>query len=196
MAQAVTSSHKQSLQYKHWSKQQQAIYEGFQNHYPKITDSFKDTYLKFTHLGAQYQIKLDRSDDSLLKALPPEPSKPTAAQVAVKFHLDGILDTAAFKVLLPFIIYDYADPKSGRLPQCDGDQFTDSQLNKFEAMIAETRKCITAQEKNRDNPSVCKELVMVQTRIAYYDDTYDQIAIPAQEFLGITDFHVFPDSDF
>ena len=173
------------------SKEQQAIYRIFKNQHPRVPDSNKAASLKYTHLNAQYQISLEGSDDTLLKLLPPEPSTPTAGQIAVKLYQDGNLIAGVFKVLLPFIIYDLADPQFGRLPQCDRSDITG--LNEFESLIVKIRRCII----DNDDPSVCKEKVMMQTQ---YDDTtqddqighiFDQFGSPVMDFLGIASFRDF-----
>lgn len=163
------------------SEKQQIIYKEFQRIYPQFQGPLKVLYLKSVHLSAHYQIALDRSDDSLLKALPPEPLKPTAAQIAIHFYKTAPLSDDIFKILLPFIIYDFANPQSGRLPQCS--QSDDRLLNPFEKKIASTRECIESQ----DNPDICQKLILQEMAITHNDNTDDQIIIPAREFLGITD---------
>ncbi len=175
------------------SLEQQDIYKVFKKQYPLFKESSKALFLKCAYLMAQYQIFSDSSDNSLLELLPPEPALPTALQIAVNFYQDGYSEEKfPFRVLLPFIIYDLADPKSGRLPQCD--QPNNKKLNAFESIIADTRECIADLEAGDEDLNMCKKLVLSKIIVAFYDkiygkdNTYGQIAASAQHFLDITDF--------
>ena len=162
---------------------QQEIYIVFNNIYPSMPSSGKDFFLKLTHMMAQYQINLDNSDKSLLLLLPPEPKSPTAMQIALELYNDNELKMQTLDILLPFIMYDLANPKSGSIPQCSS--FNSEVLNQFELIIAASRKCMNTHKEEHNDQEVCKDLIFSKLFISEAMGEYDELMDLAKKFLGI-----------
>lgn len=180
--------------------QLQNILKSFESTYPTIAEPFGSSYLKYTHLVVQYQINLDGSDIRILQTLPSEPLKPSASRLAIEMFEGKYLESPAFRVLLPFMIYDYANVCSGQFTNCDSEH---NGLNNFQLLIARVREqCVLkklSQNQHIDpcNPKgafdECKTLSIRQFQQNISETTdgfdytaYNGIARPAAAYLEIT----------
>ena len=174
------------------SKTQQDIYYAFINRYSGIEESFAPSYLKYAHCAAQYQISLDASDNTLLTLLPPELASPTAIQVVTRFYQDKTLGDDEFKILLPFIIFEFAG-QANLFPQCNDHS---AKLDLFEKFVCDTRHCLNNSAP--EEAYICKKISIVRTQFASYEDSYEQIIDLAKNSLGIygvTDFYLHNSGD-
>jgi hypothetical protein len=182
------------------TEQLQNILRSFESNYQTIEGSFKVSYLKYIHCATLYQIILDGSDTRILQTLPSEPLKPTAVRLAREMFEGEYLESPAFRVLLPFMIYDYANICYGRFPNCDSEH---NALNNFQLLIARVREqCVFKKLSKNQHINPCDpkgdfddcKIFAIQEFQRSINETidgfnytaYNGIASPAAAYLEIT----------
>ena len=172
-----TSNHEdpREEQYESLSPMQQHLYDESKD-YPEI---LKSRDLKAIHLYSQYFIVKEGSDKTLLTLLPPEPKDLTAIELVEDILDNGRLTKVQFKMLLPFVIYEWA--MAGYPVQCDG--------GRLGSLVSIVRDCI----ENYKPGEFCQDLAIqeVQSVSTEYPDGCQDIIIAAGNILDISYWTLF-----